>query len=258
MSHDITLSFDTSTLKPHQGTPTDFTVEFQRPIDLGSLLYSVSLVKLATWYSIYNFSSVEHSNTIFNIDDGTDNVDITIPNGIYSFEDFNSYITPAIISEFGSEVVKFEVNDNTGKFVITLAANVTLIISNGSASNFGLVDRYVDGWDKTSVSYSAGGSGQVIESTFTPQWTNGIQSMNLECDLTSNSSLNGKSSSIIAQFAPRGAPFGSIIFEPKNLVFSQVNKKNFNRIRIKLTDQSGNLIDLNGENMSLMLIIRKM
>jgi hypothetical protein len=261
MSHDILLSFDTATLPASAGTPSDFEVRLQTPINIPDLNYSVSLVKLNTWYSLHNFNALEHANTTFDIDDGVTNSVIVVPDGIYSFEDFNDFMVENLTAAYAPASplpVVFSVNNNTGKFSIVLQAGVTMIISQSSASNFGLVDRFASSYDKTALnSYTAGGSALTLTSLFTPQWNNNIQSFNLEVDLTNNATLNGKNSQIIAMFSPRTSPFGSIEFEPKNLVFQQVNKTSIQSVRLRLTDQSGNTIGLNGENMSVLLLIRR-
>jgi hypothetical protein len=249
MPRDINICIDTSQLPlaARSETSSNFTVDFPTSIILGSMDWFLSLTSLSTWNSFHNLSSKYFNNVFTVTQPGPINTVITVPNGRYSFEDFKTFFD----SLAPAGIATFTVNNNTGKFRLVVAVGCQLTMTRHSAFNFGFLGGERD--NSTTVTFTAG----TTESIVTPQWSNGITSLLFSCDLTSNSSLNGGSSNVIAQFNPRAAPFASIVFEPINRLYMQVNKKEITRIKCRITDQSNRLVDLEGEDVVITLTLRQ-
>lgn len=250
MPRDINICIDTSglSLVARGETSTNFTVDFPTPIILGSMDWFLSLTSLATWNSFHNIST-KYGNHLFDVADLTNvtNTIVTIPNGRYSFEDFNTLFKTFILDTN----IGFSVNNNTGKFKMVVAADHHITMSRHSAYNFGFLGGVFR--DSSTILFDGG----TYESVTTPQWTNGITSLLFQCDLTSNSSLNGNTGNVIAQFNPQAESFARIYFEPINRLYMQVNKKEIVTIKCKITDQSNRVIDLEGEDVVVNLTVRQ-
>lgn len=287
---DIPLTIDTSTLpKSYKRSTTDFDFVFQNPIRLESPLYNLIVLKLDTFYAINNINQNKFNNgsieiTYFAASDDVDQVHtITIPDGIYSFEDWKEEFDRQIDGLFrdvilsadasNDQLVEFTVNENTGKFTMHLnndpngdAFNVNTLevaIPYTLAVMFGLFDLSAVSapWqeNKTTIVFAKSNASGILQSTyqssFIPQWNMGILALHLECSLSSSSVSNGETRSVIASFNPRTVPFGRVSYEPENPVHMQINKRNLERITFRLTDQSGNIVELN-EDMSILMVIR--
>ena len=188
---------------------------------------------------------------------------ITIDDGIFSFEDFkDEFERQQALGGFSGTPITFTVNRNTGKFKMVVAPTCQIEMSITSAVMFGFVDKttvpeYANGgqwWTAVNnfVSYL---ESSTTTSTFTAEWSMGILSLNLETDITTNSIANGKSAHVIANFSPNTVPFGKITYEPINPVYLQVGTRAISGIKIRITDQSGNVVPLRDE-VDMLFVIR--
>lgn len=257
---DVVLSIDSTTIPAtHKRSSSDFTVVLQNPIRLDSLAYNLVLLKLNTFYSIYNIDQSKYGNatiTIRNTTTDTDSI-IILPDGIYSFEDWNDTYRALGLALLNPLPVAFSVNRNTGKFQIVVNAGYELRISKTVAVMFGLIDKATiteNPWWSNTQSQTPYAPG-TYTSTFTPEWNMGILSLALEVDMIQNSIANGRTRAVIANFSPRTSPFGSLEYEPINLVYLQINSRNIPQINFRITDQSGNIVALHDE-VSILLAIR--
>ena len=267
---DIPISIDSSTIPAtHKVSSADFEQRFANPIRLDSLEYNLVLLKLNAYYSIFNFDASKYQNTVFTVseDPGGSNpvisYVITIDDGIFSFEDFkDEFERQQALGGFSGTPITFTVNRNTGKFKMVVAPTCQIEMSITSAVMFGFVDKttvpeYANGgqwWTAVNnfVSYL---ESSTTTSTFTAEWSMGILSLNLETDITTNSIANGKSAHVIANFSPNTVPFGKITYEPINPVYLQVGTRAISGIKIRITDQSGNVVPLRDE-VDMLFVIR--
>ena len=94
--------------------------------------------------------------------------------------------------------------------------------------------------------------------TKTPNITNSTDSIYIHCDLISNSLLDGNWGDVLYTLSTvnlsRSYPF---TIEPRRVGFSEINKYNIDSITIQMTDVNGRIINLNGVDVSLYLIIKK-
>lgn len=251
MPRDINISVDTSTLNlaARGETTTSFSVDFPTPIILGSMNWFLSFTKLATFKSFHTISPIFPNHQYIVTNTLTSVVTtITIPSGHYSFQDFNAVYNAQV--PVGGPT--FSVNNNTGKFTLTVPANYQIQMTAHSAYNFGLLGGVKN--DPSPNIYPTG----TFTSPNVPQWSNGITSFLLSCDLTSSSTLNGKQGNVIAQFSTDGiGTFEPVVYEPFNRNFFQVNKKEITKITFRITDQSGRSVDFQGEHFTISMILRQ-
>lgn len=267
---DIPIHIDSAVVaSTHKRSSADFEQKFSNPIRLDSLDYNLVLLKLNTYYAIYNFDFAKYTNTEFYVSEvpGGSNPDInltiTIPDGIYSFEDFkDEFERQQALGGFSGTPITFTVNRNTGKFQMVVEGTCQIAMSITSAVMFGfynktLIAEYNDNgkWWSNSTTTVVYTSATTTTSTFTPEWSMGTLSLNLETDITTNSIANGKSANVIANFSPSTVPFGKIVYEPINPVYLQVGTRAISGMKIKITDQSGNIVNLRDE-VDMLSVIR--
>ena len=82
--------------------------------------------------------------------------------------------------------------------------------------------------------------------------------LNVHCDLTSDSLVDGKESDIIYSFSTSVLrPLYSFTLEPMRVTFSPVNKNRIGSIRIYITDGKRRIVDLHGSDTAFSLILKK-
>ena len=94
-------------------------------------------------------------------------------------------------------------------------------------------------------------------STKLPNITNSVDTININCDIVTDSITDGRYSNTIAMIATdnltRSYPFS---FEPRRALFSPISKTIISELRVNLTDSLGRPIDLNGVDWYMSLILR--
>ena len=230
--------------------PTDnFTIQYPNLDVHGS--WEVALVKLHTWYSYHNVSSDFGNNIVRYSTDGgaTWEADIVIPNGIYSIENINSFIQ-SVMNTRGdwndvdeTYYLSIDANWNTLRVDVTLSNNYQLDFTAGSICTlFGFTSKIV----------TASESG-----TLPMDITNGTNSLELACDLTDSGYSNQYPGPTMYSFVPQVGPGSAITVAPNPPIYLPVNKEVIHQINVKVTNQVGSRINLNGESLTVMLHLRK-
>lgn len=256
MSSLITLS--SSLLRQVDATvdPSDFTVSFRPPIELGSLNYEVALLKTNLWFTRINIEG----KSIFWSSDGTTYSEMTIPDGNYTIGDVNQLLRDAQEDAGVTDTV-----DGLTVYGIELEANYntnrsTFIIDNTIAS--GAYTFKIDLTQAGNLSTFLGFDEQVITATASgeniAQVNGGDDAYQVRCDLIDNSYDNGSASDIVYSFVPSVPPGANIEINPIHLVYLQVNKSTIYSMRMRLTNQDGTKIDLNGEDIVYSIILRQL
>ena len=83
-------------------------------------------------------------------------------------------------------------------------------------------------------------------------------SIRVECNIITNSFINGERSHTIHEFHPRVDPGYKIIETPKSLIYLLVSVRSIDHLEIKITDQDGNLINNRGEDISVRLHLKSL
>lgn len=231
-------------------TGSDFTVFFDTPIKLNTLGWKVGVVRLQTWFSTHNISSATSNNVFtYSVNSGGAWKTITIPDGNYSAQELNDFIQREM-----RDVGDYDAVNN--QYYITLEPNfstnrIKIFISNATYQ--------IDLTANNNLAELLGFTEKVVTATETgskeAEFSGGVNSWLLHCDLTSASYLNGKSSDTLLTFNPNVPSQASLDIEPRNITFAQVNKEIISSIRIRLTDENDNTLDLNGEETVVHLVL---
>src|SRR3977135_3773241 len=138
-------------------------------------------------------------------------------------------------------------NNNTSKCIITLVT--------GYSVNFTIANsiRSILGFNSEVINAASNTSENIIK----------IQNFTIicvNCDLVSNTYLNSTSSQILRVISNTLVPVGyKIIVEPTNQIFLPIKHlSGFSDFRVWITDENGNLINFNGETITITLLLRVM
>jgi hypothetical protein len=220
---------------------TDFTTTFSPPIILPEgYKYELGLLNFDTYNSMPNVD--DGCNSLkFSIDNGITWQCIDIPQGAYEIEAITGYLH----NENASKDFHFIPNFNTGKINLESA----------------LASTIYDFADKDSIGKILGFSNQLSGSkTYTSDRMVNISNVNqflIQCDIIKGSTLNGKTMPVLYSFNPAVPPGYQINEKPLVPVYMPITTNRIDKIRIWITDQENNILNLRGENMTLRLHIRR-
>src|SRR5215813_5199736 len=203
--------------------------------------YEIALTKLDTFYSIPNLSD-KYDNNYFKYYDGEKWDKITFPKGIYEVDTLNDYLKLFFDSE--KPPIQFDVNLATGRFVIRLKENYEIDFNQGKFNE-------VLGFQNKKY------KGKIIEGEYKGNITFGVDKLLIHCSIADGANFNGIRSDIIYNFKPISFPYGAIIERPNPPQYFPLNKTRFNEIVIEIKDEHGRQVDLNGEDISYVLNIRR-
>lgn len=101
----------------------------------------------------------------------------------------------------------------------------------------------------------------ISETTFveahSPANIQNINTIRIDCDLTSGSFHNGNSTHTIYEFTPSVNPGYKIIEQPKNLIYLPLIRKRINTVNVRVVDQDGQLINFRNENITCRIHIKR-
>ena len=250
MEREIVLS-SYSVKNQGNNKPENFITRFSRPIVLDSNYeYEIGLNRIInmsfTWFNVnpdYGNQLIKYSS-----DNGSTFNNITFPQGVWNYTDFNEYIKE--ITKTGDNddpvyPITLEFDSTTFRVTIELGNNYQIDLSQ---SNF----NELVGFDKK-ILKDAVNIGQRV-----PNLSQDTDILNVHCDLVNSSLVDGDESDIIYTFSTSILrPSYSFTLEPWRVTYNPVNKQQISSIRIYITDGKRRLINLNGADTSFSLILRK-
>lgn len=204
------------------------------PIELNSE-YECGLVSLYTYNSI---SNILKRNNLFHIG----NEIIEIPEGAYEIDDIEEYIRSALKRTQSPTTVTIRANTNTLKTEIKTTQPVYFDKERSIGEVLGFSKRVIQ-------------PNQIVASDL-PVNINQVNSIRVECSITTGSYMNDKPVHTIHEFAPDVLPGYKINEVPKNIIYLPVNTKSISSIIINLVDQDGKLIDFREETITLRLHLK--
>ena len=196
-----------------------------------------------TWYNIN--AALKNQLIKFSSDGGETFSDITFPAGVWDYSSLNEAIQNAT-GKVGINSQSISVSlSQTFRVTITLEENWQLDLT---PSNFG----NLIGFDKKILKDKLNIGPRV------PNLSQDTDMLNVHCDLTNDSLVDGEESDIIFSFSTSVLQASySFTLEPMRITFNPVNKNTISSIRIYITDGKRRIVDLNGADTAFSLILKK-
>ena len=214
--------------------------------------YECALLSYSMWYSWYNITTL--NNQFRYVVNGVVKT-ITIPSGQYGVNDISTYIQSQLLvngdSQTGITIVgnynllKVQINLESGYDVdFTIPNSIRGLLGYPSLlyENNGLVDLLI----------TAPSPGNI---------TNSIDAISISCSiLDSKYNITNNATSVsLHTFVPQSGPGTNLAQTIPTPIYLPISVSgNINSFNIRITDQTNtNLVDLNGENVSLSMLIRE-
>ena len=252
MGFDIPL--DSSLAKLERGgernVSHDFTVKFHPPIELGSGNYKAALDELITMSYSWNNIDSRYDNNKIRWKRTSEQAwkTLTFPNGMYDYKRINTFLQ--------QHTGKVDPTNKNSEYIFTIhfefsTYRILILVNPGymldlSQGNF----NELLGYNKKIL------IGPTIGDKV-PNITRGVDWVYLHCDLISRKT-NNVPSDMLYSFSTADLhisyPFQK---EPRRLKWQPVNKKSIDAIRVWVTDGRNNILDLNGTDIALSLMIEK-
>ena len=250
MEREIVLS-SYSVKNQGNNKPENFITRFSRPIVLDSNYeYEIGLNRIInmsfTWFNVnpdYGNQLIKYSS-----DNGSTFNNITFPQGVWNYTDFNEYIKE--ITKTGDNnnptyPITIEFDTTTFRVTVTLATNYQLDLTQSDFND-------LIGFNKKVLKDAVNIGDRV------PNLSQDTDILNVHCDIVNSSLVDGDESDIIYTFSTSVLrPSYSFTLEPRRVTFNPANKQQISSIRIYITDGKRRLINLNGADTSFSLILRK-
>jgi hypothetical protein len=243
----ILLNLSSETSGNVTGVPGRFTTRFSDMIRTPeNENWEIALHSTTMTYSWYNISEARGNNEFrFSDDAGLNYQTLTIPDGIYQVSDINSFLESQFaLLEYDPNPISLYVNSNTLRIVVVIRT----------------ADFYVD-FTHGKINELLGFASSIVtvtsQGTFSPDINVGIRRVNIGCDIIASVYNAGSLGNTIYSFTPLVLPGFSIVESPNNLVYLPLNRTSFTSITITVADQSGNVIDFQGEQVEVVLHLRR-
>ena len=252
MGFDIML--DSSRAKLERGgernVSHDFTIKFHPPIDLGDGNYKAALNRLIRMSYSWNNIDSSYDNNKIRWKKKTEQAwkTLTFPNGMYDYKRINTFI-----QQHTGKVDPTKKDSNyiftiffefaTYRIFILVHRDYELDLSQGNFNE-------LLGFNKRILTDASFGDK-------VPNITRGVDWVYLHCDLISRQT-NNVPSDLLYSFSTADLhvsyPFRK---EPLRLEWQPVNKSSIDAIRVWVTDGRNNILNLNGTDIAISLMIEK-
>ena len=226
------------------GKSLELSQDFYPPIELNSCSnYVVGLYSLSTYNSLGNIREGEDNTIVFHRhNDNLATVSVptvvNVPSGNYEIEALGAFIT----AEAAKFLIDFELVLHKSTMKVEMKCNCTVVLPLSIAKIFGFERRFYE-----SGSYTSERAPQISP----------INVINVECNIITGSFRNGKRSLTIYTFYPDVPTGYKLIERPVNLLFLPVHVREISNITLRLTDQRGDPVDFNEEEVTIHLILRE-
>lgn len=215
------------------GKSSVLTSDFNPPITLDlNTDYVMGLTNFETFNSMPN---VTINNNQLKYEDKL----ITVDEGAYEIADLNNFINSKLERH---QSFSLTANNNTLKTKLKTTGKTDFNIDNSIGPLLG--------FGKASVAANSN-----IES---PNTTNilKVNSLLIECNITTGNYKNGQTSHIIHQFFPSVPPGFKIIESPEHVIYLPINVKTLTNITLKIVDQDDNLVNFRNETVTIGLHLK--
>ena len=211
----------------------------------------IALDKFDGHYSWYNINSAYNNNKIsYSHDSGKTSTVITFPDGIYDYDDLNSYIKGSLIANghtVDGKTPGIKLTFSTSRFRVYLLLSTGYSVDlRGTNRNF----NDIIGFSKINITTSQ--FGQRL-----PNITNSVDNIKIKTLLTNDSLDGGVSTDVLYSFDTSDISRAfSLKIEPKRRLYNELNTNIISSVRIYMTDAINRPIDFNEVPVSLTVVIK--
>lgn len=201
--------------------------------------HEMALIRLETYNSIPN---VDETNNIirYSIDDVQH--DIVIATGAYELSEINAIIQSNLVKP---DVFELLANNNTLKSIIRINQSGVKVYFNHENS---LKDML--GFRSVVLQELGDNEGSNLVNILK------VNSILVKCDVITGSYVNSSQKPVIYSFFPNVPPGYKIVETPGTPIYLPISDNNIESIRLWLTDQNNDMIDLRGETLTVWFVIR--
>ena len=233
-----------------QNVSHDFTVNFYPPLELGKGKYKAALNRLITMSYSWNNIDSHYDNNKIRWKKKTEQAwkTLTFPNGMYDYKRINTFVQ--------KHTGRVDPANKDSDYIFTIYFDMTIyrvvtLIHNDyeldfSQGNFG----ELLGYGKSTL------RGDVVGRKV-PNITRGVDWVYLHCDLITRRTDNVPSDLLYCLSTADlnvSYPFREVPLRPE---WQPVNKSYIEGIRVWVTDGRNNILDLNGTDIAISLMIEK-
>lgn len=204
--------------------------------------YSCCLLDFYTYNFIPNIDENNNKFHYFTDIIGPTQV-IELPKGSYELADIGAYLK----DELERRGIKFHFAANPKTMKSFIETDISVSIDFSRPDSIGSVF----GFSKTIFDASKGRHSDHLVNV------QSINSIRIDCDLTTGSYHNGKSTHTIYEFSPTVAPGYRILEQPKHLIYFPVLRHRISELNISIIDQDGNFVDFRGEKITCRIHIKR-
>ena len=231
---------------------SDFITNFPTTIRLNpNKKYEAALLSI----DLYNsFPNITVKNNIFkySTDNGSTWKIIRIAKGSYELSAINDEVQRLM-------VIHGDYDNINNKFYITISANTSKLSSIIEITN---QSYQIDFTVENSIGATLGFQKVIINNGYNESQNiidiMKINSILVNIDIISGSYVNGSQCPVIYSFYPNVSPEYKIVERPNpSLIYYRVNIPNISRIRLWLTDQDNNPVDVRGERVTARIVVRE-
>lgn len=229
------------------GNTSDFITCHDSVVLDPSKNYEAALLSLDTYNSIPNISVNKNNIFTYSTDDGISWKTVTLNTGAYELQAINNEIKRQIIAN-GDDESALNIAANISRLTsIVTIENLSYKVDFGVANSIGSLL----GFDKIVVGHGYNESSSIVNIMQ-------INSILVNIDIIMGSYVNGLQSPTLYSFYPNVSPGYKIVERPNpSLLYYPISRHDISRMRVWLTDQNGNLIDLRGETLTIRIHVRE-
>lgn len=255
------------------------TQRFVSPIALPRKT-KIALNSIHIYYSWRNILSSLGNNTFSYIFNGT-TYPVVFPDGFYSISDINDYLHFVmksnghyLVNGDGDEVYYITIQENPVYYSFTFTFDlVPIVVPVGWTDPAGFLTvpplavktmclvvpatpiRDILGMNAQTFPAVPAAVRTQKNSDYVPQITN-TTAINVHCPMVNNSNFNASNSDVLYTFSPNTSYSEFISIEPSNLVFLPCHTSSFSELKLTLTDQNNQALDVRDWNWNATILLQ--
>lgn len=213
----------------------DFTVEFRNPIPVKNA--KIALKSMSMWVSWHN---IDETNNILKYTFQGTHHQIKFDHGNYTVRDLNNFMIKHLNDD---PPIQFGINFATTRIVMKLKPGYSVDFRDTELRKIlGFEPKLYTEEEQT---------GKYIANI-----SRGIDDIHIHCNIIEGALYNDNFSDIIYSFTPHNPPGSLIKVDEINPIYAEVNRSDhIYRIRMYITDQDNNIINLNNQRVVYRLIL---